>query len=50
MKKPPPGPPPYKPGAPIVLALPKPWPQMTEEEREAFVHGWYVALTRRVPR
>jgi hypothetical protein len=29
------------------FALPKPWPQMTEEEREVFIHESYVALARR---
>jgi hypothetical protein len=42
-------PPPEMPEATIRFALPKPWPKMTEEERETFVHEWYVALTQRAP-
>jgi hypothetical protein len=49
MKKPPPRPPPKKPEPTVIFALPKPWPQMAEDERETFVHEWYVALTKRVP-
>jgi hypothetical protein len=50
MSKPAPGLPPDRPVPTIVFPLPKPWPQMAEDEREAFVHEWYVALTQRVPR
>jgi hypothetical protein len=48
MKTAPHDPPPKMPEPTVRFALPKPWPQMTEEEREVFIHESYVALARRV--